>query len=316
MYMITYQKLFNNPKKLVRLTGLNPSQFYLLVERMRPLWNEAELKRLSYPKRKRKIGAGRKYHLKTIEDKLILILMWYRTYAVFEILSLIFGFDSTNIGRLISKLTPIVEKAADPNLLFALKNINKRRKKIKTWTEFIEKYPDIVEVIIDSTEQKRRRPGSKKKQKNFYSGKKHQHSFKTQITVDKKGRIINVSRSYQGRVHDKTILVKEKTLDKIPFEIKKILDKGHQKIDKEYPNHEIILPFKRNRWKSGLTRSEKIKNTKQSKRRIIVEHIFSRVKKYKILSDTYRSKEKDYNKHFRNIAALCNFILLFKSLTP
>lgn len=316
MYMITYQKLFNNPKKLIRLTGLNPSQFYLLVERMRPLWEKAEIKRLFHLKRKRAIGVGRKYHLKTIEDKLVLILMWYRTYVVFEILSLIFDFDSTNIGRLIDKLTPIVEASADPQLLFALKNINKGRKKIRSWREFIEKYPDIVEIIIDSTEQKRRRPVNRRKQKNFYSGKKHQHSFKTQITINRCGSIINVSKSYQGRIHDKTVLIKEKTLDNIPLEIKKILDKGYQKIDKQYPDHKINLPFKRNRWKKSLTRSEKIKNTKQSKKRIIVEHTLSRIKKYKILYDTYRSKERDYNQHFRNIAALCNFRMLFKSLSP
>ncbi|PIY71635.1 IS5/IS1182 family transposase, partial [Candidatus Roizmanbacteria bacterium CG_4_10_14_0_8_um_filter_33_9] len=45
------------------------------------------------------------------------------------------------------------------------------------------------------------------------------------------------------------------------------------------------------RWKKILTRSEKIHNTKLAKRRIIVEHILSRMKKYKILSDTYRSKD-------------------------
>jgi len=53
-----------------------------------------------------------------------------------------------------------------------------------------------------------------------------------------------------------------------------------------------------------------------AKRRIIVEHILSRMKKYKILSDAYRSKEKEYNQHIKNIAALCNFRLLFKELHP
>jgi len=36
--MITYQKLFNNPGKLLRLTGVNTAQFSLLVERLKPLW--------------------------------------------------------------------------------------------------------------------------------------------------------------------------------------------------------------------------------------------------------------------------------------
>jgi hypothetical protein len=180
--------------------------------------------------------------------------------------------------------------------------------------EFIKMYPDIVELVIDTTEQRRRRPGNKKKQKNFYSGKKHQHGFKTQITVDKRGRIIHLSRTYPARVHDKTIILKEKTIDKIPDDIKTLLDKGYKKVEKLYPTHMIFIPLKRNRWKRKLTRSEKIKNTKLSKKRVKVEHTISRLKKYAILSQTYRLKDLDYNRHFRNIASLCNFRLLFKQL--
>jgi len=59
--MITYQKLFNNPGKLLRLTGVNTAQFSLLVERLKPLWNDVEYKRLFYANRIRSIGGGRKY---------------------------------------------------------------------------------------------------------------------------------------------------------------------------------------------------------------------------------------------------------------
>lgn len=312
--MITYQKLFNNPVKLLRLTGFNIVQFKILAERLKPLWNENEFKRLFNLNRKRKIGGGRKYHLKTIEDKLLLILVWYRTYVIFELLGLIFNFDPTNIGRLVRKLIPLVEKSADSNLRFALRNINKGRKKIRTWEEFARKYPDLIEIIIDATEQKRRRPKNKRRQKTFYSGKKHQHSFKTQITVSKNGLILNVSKTYSGRIHDKTVLIEEKTIDKIPEDIKKYLDRGYQRIQEEYKEHKINLPIKRNRWKKTLTRGEKIKNTKQAKKRIIVEHVLSRMKKYRILSDTYRSSENEYNQHFKNIASLCNFRLMFKEM--
>lgn len=307
--MITYQKLFNNPGKLKRFTGVTPEQFTILSERLRPLWKESECKRLFSPKRKRAIGAGRKYHLSTIEDKLVFMLIWYRIYVVYEVMGWLFNLDSSNVSRLIIKLTPIIEEASDPTLLFALKSINKGRKKIKSFEEFAKLYPDLIELVIDATEQKRKRPTNKKKQKNFYSGKKHMHSFKTQITVNRKGRIIHVSRTYPGRVHDKTILNKEKTIDKLPVEIKKYLDRGYQKLKKEYPSHVIVLPIKKTRWERELTRSEKIYNTKQSKVRIVVEHALSRMKKYAILSTTYRSNESQYNKHFRNIAALCNFRL-------
>lgn len=312
--MLTYQKLFNNPGKLIRFTGLNPIQFEILARRLEPLWIKAEQDRLTRDDRIRAIGAGRRYHLVSIYDKLLLLLVFYRTYAIYELLALIFNLDASNICRVIRRLTPILKEAANPQLQFALKNINRRRKKIRSWEEFARTYPDLIEIIIDSTEQKRRRPGNRRQQKNFYSGKKHQHGLKTQITVDRRGRIINVSRTYPARIHDKTVLLKEKTLDYLPKDIKKLLDKGYKKIEKLYPSHRISIPIKRNRWKRILTRGEKIKNTYLSKKRVKVEHTLSRLKKYAILSQIYRSKDGDYNHHFRNIATLCNFRLLFKSL--
>lgn len=311
--MITYQKHFNNPERLKRFTGLTVEQFGLLRQRLQPVWEEAEKERLVREDRKRGIGGGRKYHLVTMEDKLLVLVMFYKTYVVYDMLALLFGFDSSNISRLITKLTPLFEQAADPLLVGAVKNIQKGRKKIKNWDEFAKAFPEMMEIIIDATEQKRKRPTNKKKQKNVYSGKKHMHSFKTQITINRAGRIINVSKSYPGRIHDKTILLNEETLDKLPGEIKKYLDRGYQKIKTDYPNHTIILPHKKNRWKNELTRSQKIYNTKASKVRIKIEHAFSRMKKYSILSQTYRSKEDQYNQHFRNIAALCNFRLIHQT---
>lgn len=311
--MLTYQKLFNNPGKLIRFTGLNPFQFETLAKKLEPLWIKSETERLERVNRVRAIGAGRKYRLTSTEDKLLLILIFYRTYLNYEVLGWIFNLDASNICRLIKKLIPLLEIAADPTLSSSLRLIKQKRKRLG-FEEFIRLYPDLFELVIDTTEQKRQRPKNKRKQKNFYSGKKHQHGLKTQIVVDKKGRIINVSKTYPSRIHDKTVLLKEKTLDKLPKKMRILLDKGYIKIQKLYPSQAILIPIKRNRWKRKLTRSEKIKNTKQAKKRVIVEHTISRLKKYQILSQVYRSSDRDYNYHFRNIASLCNFRLAFKQL--
>lgn len=75
--MLTYERLARKGDKVYRFTSLNPKQFSLIASRLKPLWEKAELKRLSRPNRKRVIGAGRRYKLSTIEDKLLLILMFY-----------------------------------------------------------------------------------------------------------------------------------------------------------------------------------------------------------------------------------------------
>lgn len=296
----------------MRFTGLTVKQYQTLVEKLQPLWARSEFKRLWHIKRKRGIGAGRRYQLIPVEDKLLVILLWYRTYTIFELLGWIFQLDATNIGRLIKKLAPLVQEAADPELLTYLKTAEKKRKKIRTWDEFVEEFPDLAEVIIDATEQRRKRPVNKRKQKHVYSGKKHAHTLKTQITASKRGRFMDVSKSYPGRIHDKTVLIKEKTLDHFPKKTRKRLDKGYDGIIKEYPKSNIILPHKRRRNSPPLTRGQKQANTIRAKERIVGEHAIARLKKYQILSDKYRSDTNSYNQHFRNIAALCNFRLLFK----
>ena len=167
-------------------------------------------------------------------------------------------------------------------------------------------------MVINSTEQKRRQTKNKRKQKNFYLCKKHQHGLKTQIIVTRSGKIISISKTYPARVHDKTVLLKEKTLDKLPQEIKILLDKGYKKIEKICPHHRIVITIKSSCWKKTLERKEKIRNTKLVIKRVVVEHNICQLKKYHILSQVYRSREEDYNKHFRSMAALYNFKLNFK----
>lgn len=310
--MLTCQKLFNKPNKLMRFTGLTVDQYQILVAKLQPLWDRSEFKRLWSLKRKRAIGAGRRYRLISLEDKLLVMLLWYRTYTVFELLGWIFQLDATNVGRLIRKLAPLVEAAADPELFTYLKTAQKKRKKIRTWDEFVEKFPDLAEVIIDATEQRRKRPVNRRKQKHVYSGKKHAHTVKTQITASKRGRFLDISKSYPGRIHDKTVLVKERTVDKLPKQTRKRMDKGYAAITQEYPDSHIVLPHKRRRNSPPLTRGQKRANTIRAKQRIVAEHAIGRVKKYAVLADKYRSDTDSYDQHFRNIAALCNFRLLYK----
>lgn len=283
--MITVNKLFNKPNKLLRLTGLTIGQYKVLVKRLEPLWKSAEFKRLWRNNRKRDIGAGRKYKVESLEDKLLVILIWYRTYTILELLGWIFQLDATNIGRLIGKLVPLIEQTADPLLLVYLKTTQKKRRKIRSWDEFVNEYPDLAEIIIDSTEQRRRRPVNKRRQKNVYSGKKHAHTIKTQITVSKRGRILHVSKSYSGRIHDKTVLDKEKILLYLPRKTRKRLDKGYDGVIQENPLPNIILPHKRRRNSPPLTRGQKQANKIRARERVIGENIIARLKKYPILSD-------------------------------
>lgn len=308
------QKLFNNPILLKRCTGLTIVQFHELVTRIEPLWNKSELKRLTKERRKRAIGAGHPYHLKTMEAKLFSILLWYKVYPAFWLLGMFLGFDAGNACKLIGKLRPLVEKAADPQLRIYFKrvvrNIQKGRKKISSFEDLQHEFPEIAEIFIDTTEQQRLRP-KKQVQKYYYSGKKKRHTLKTQLVVGKSGQILLASKPYSGKHHDYDIFKREATADTIPKQVHAYLDRGFAGVKKDFPDCNWFTPIKRNRWKRMLTRSEKIFNTKVAKKRIKIEHVISRLKKYALLSSVFRNRNSCYQNDFRNIAALTNFRLAF-----
>ncbi len=69
--------LRQHPKSFRRLTGLTVEKFDDLLEKVRPLFESTEKKRLSRADRKRAIGGGRKYEL-LLGEMLVLVLMYYR----------------------------------------------------------------------------------------------------------------------------------------------------------------------------------------------------------------------------------------------
>lgn len=306
---LRFAKIADKPRKLFRMTGLNVQQFEILSERLKPLWREAERQRLSRPDRKHAIGGGRRYALSTVEDKLLSLLVFYRFYLTDEMLGWIFGLDGSNLCRLRAKMESALEKAADPSLgiPFRLK-IPKGAKKISTVEELLRVCPDFAEVLTDATEQQRQRPG-KKTQRKWYSGKKKRHTVKTQLTVSRQGRILDISKSFPGRVHDYEIFKREGTARKLPAAAGHYVDKGYDGAQKDYPGARMIIPFKKRRNHRALTLAEKRFNKKHSRIRILIEHVLSRMKKYQILYQVYRHRIKDYGQRFRNIAALTNFRL-------
>jgi hypothetical protein len=222
-------KLIKNQTKFQRVFGLTIKQLNLLVKRIEPLWIEAEEKRLTRSNRKRGIGAGRPYSLVTLEQKVMVVLMYYRQYTTQEVLGLITGIDQGTISRLLQKMLPLIEKAADASLKTYLEEAkaNLQRKRISDVQDFLTQYPDLADVSTDATEQECYRATNYEEQKKHYSGKTKQHAMKTQISVSASGRILDVSESYPGSVHDKTIMDQEKTVAKFHEKVPQRHDSGY-----------------------------------------------------------------------------------------
>lgn len=300
------KELLHKPNLFARIFGIKLDKFLMIVGKICYIWDEAERKRLENKKRKRAIGGGRKYKLKSIEEKILLLLMFYRHNMTHEILGVIFGLDTSNVTRLINKMLPIFEKAVDPKLKKYFINAKKDSIKISSVTDFFTKYPDLKSIKVDATEQRRYRPKDKNKRKKVYSGKKKIFANKTQILIDEKLRILDVSQSYPGSIHDKKIFNLENTINKIPEQTTLLGDLGYLGIPKENPTRKVILPHKKRKGQKKLSLEQRKFNHQQASQRVVVEHVIGRIKKFRICSDLYRGKERNYNQIFRNVTALVN----------
>jgi hypothetical protein len=268
---ISFGKLSKHKVIFLRLTGVSLSDFEEIVSRVRPAWDKLELKKKSY---------GRRCHAETLEDKVLCVMMYYRTYITHEFLGYLFDLHNSNICRLLKKIEPLLAKKI---------SIQKDRSLT----------PDkILELIADVTEQPTQRP--KRKQKGSYSGKKKCHTIKTEIIIDTGGKVHNVSKSHKGRIHDFRIRKMEKPL---PINSNKYADSGYQGWQK-LQSH-VTIPFKR-RKKQELTLEQKRHNRELASFRIRVEHKIRQIKTFKIMSECYRNFQKKYGLRFNIIAGIVN----------
>jgi hypothetical protein len=191
------ERLQRSPKAFRQLTGITPAAFDRLLADLTPRHEQAEVRRKNRPGRKRQPGAGRKHAL-ALTDRLLMLLIYYRTYTTHAFLGFLFGVDDSAVGRNINPLQP---------LLAGVFRIPERRVKLDP--------EDIRELFFDATERPTRRP--ERGQREFYSGKKKRHTIKTQVVVVRRTkppgpgakrrrvRIAAVSESCPGKTHDKKV---------------------------------------------------------------------------------------------------------------
>ena len=255
--------------------------------------------------------AGRPYSL-SFRHLLTVILMYYKSYMTQEFIGLLAGINQSNISRLLTKTRELIEQVADPELKTYVEKLKEEfdkiplKDRINDWNTFLKKHPDLKEVITDATEQRCFRSKQNVIQQAHYSGKKKLHTRKTQITISRSGKILDVSATYPGSVHDKTIIDEEQTIPKFPKKTAQRLDLAYKGVPAENADYNVIIPFKKPKGKE-LNPLFKQFNHRHSKIRVKVENVFADMKTCKILKNTYRGRSESYNQDFRNVAAIMNF---------
>src|SRR3954451_9523200 len=107
------------------------------------------------------------------------------------------------------------------------------------------------------------------------------------MTVNNRGFIIHKLGHKKGRRHDYDIYKNKHPI--IPKQVVNVIDLGYLGVETDFPEQLSALPYKKKR-NYELSAEEKEYNKMHSKKRIVIEHTICKLKKYKIMRDTFRNK--------------------------
>ena len=231
------------PLLFFRLCGIRLEDFNDLVQAVETLWLQSEYKRLSRPRRKRAIGAGRKYEL-DFPSQLLLCLIYYRTYCSHVFLGLLFRVSSPTVCRVNKRITL---------LLAGFFQMPERKVKLTQ-----EEKDDLLYLMVDGTERPIYRPKKRGRRKKSYSGKKKRHTAVHQIITDNNKRILAVGPAQKGSRHDKRIFDESRVVK--PPDIILLGDLG-------YLGTGLEIPLKKPKNKA-LSKEEKAYNRWHSRLRL------------------------------------------------
>ena len=299
--MLNIERVFKDDRLMRAMTGMHLKAFNTLKPAFAQALAEAPIPRRSKAPRQRAQGAGRKPALATVEHKLFYILVYFKCYPTFDLAGLIFDMDRSQANRWMHRLQPVLEAALGKKLALP-------KRKISSMDEFIKAFPGVKRIILDGTERPIQRSSDKDKQKQNFSGKKRRHTRSHLAGTDGDAQILLFSLAYDGKDHDKGILNRENWAEHIPDDVLIQGDAGFDGLQRDYVNVEVS----HKKPKGGeLTAEQKEENRVLAKERVVVEHAFSGVKRYRIASDVYRNRIEDFDdRSMFTAAGLWNFYLM------
>src|SRR6476659_1756971 len=321
MIMDLYKKLQRNPKQFLAFTGMPLHTFQDLLPQFQQAFDDLQQRRKrhtvrSQSNRQRQPGGGKAFH-NGLENRLLMVLVYYRLYLTQEFMTLLFNAaDKSLISRniqlmrqVLEALLPTPERARQRLLSLAKGEGERRNKRIGTIEEFRDAYPELT-FIIDGVEQPKQKPKDQQKRKADYSGKKKRHTRKQLLTTTVSGIIVDQSPSVGGRTHDFQAFKEDCAKRSVCREFAAVwatfyADSGFQGMQKVGLPVEVRLQ-ERGRRNHPLTPSQQQLNAIRSRVRVKVEHTISRRKKYRIAAEVYRNRDEDYDQVMTIVGGLVN----------
>lgn len=293
--IMRYDYLSQHPNVFQKCTGLTVALFEQLVDEVLPLYVEGEERRLNRPQRQRASGAGHPFEL-DVRDHLLLTVIWLRLYPIHEVLGYLFGVSDSTVSRLIERVLPILEQSGRDGM--RLPDPGKKRR--RQLPDLLRDIPELS-VIVDSFEQRVQRPPH---DDSHYSGKKKQHTLKSQLAVDSDtGRIVDVSDSVPGPTADVKLLESSGLLEWLPDDVGVGGDLAYLTLAKL--RRQGFSPRRKPRGKDRPP-DDVVYNRAFSQFRIVVEQTIGQVRRFQSVTATDRNHRRQHSARVAAVAGLVN----------
>ncbi len=198
---MTYAELRMKSRILCSLTGLKGQEFEALLPSFAAAWDTFIQETFQREGRKRAMGAGRKAHLRNLEDKLLFILVYFRLYPTQSVQGFLFGMSQAQANEWVHRLTRVLNQA-----LGSERQLPERE---PANLEAVLNACPSLEFLIDGTERRINRPKDKADRKTDYSGKRKTYTVKNLVVPERGGKVRYLSDTYEGKKHDKAIADEE-----------------------------------------------------------------------------------------------------------
>lgn len=239
-------------------------------------------------------GGGRKQKL-SIQEQIILTLIYLRHMTTFQLLGIQFGISESTANTTFNYWLPLLRDLLPSSLL---EQVKENAADYETIQEKLTEY----ELIVDSYDQVRERPGDNKKQEEYYSGRKCNHTFKCQIiTLPYAKDIVDVVAAEPGPKSDISLF-------RGAYSEREYRSRFHPqqkfKADLAYIG-ELLIETPNKKPRNGqLTIEQKEENTKLASKRIFIEHRIRSIKIFRVAQERFRLHSKKYEQVILTICGL------------
>jgi hypothetical protein len=296
--ILRYAYLSVYPRVFLTMTGQRVAEFDALVRDLLPAYAQAEQARLRRSGRQRAIGGGHPFTLAP-RDQFLLVVVWLRQYPTQEALGYFFGVSDTAARSAVTRLLPLLEAAGRDTMRLPDPGARHRRHA----DGLLAAIPELS-VLVDSFEQRVQRPADRREADRYYSGKKKQHTLKSQVAVrPDDGRIVDVGPSVPGPTADLTLLKLSGLGGRLPLDCGLGGDLGYVGIGQLHPAG--ATPRRKPRGRDRPP-EDLAYNRAFARERVVVEHSIRRLRRFESLSQTDRHRRAGHTARVCAVAGLVN----------